>query len=71
MTGFNLGSAMNGGRGRRLHIRILRGDVLVVVVLIVAAAAACVLWPDKAVAAVAIPMAALVAFVAWRSSGLQ
>jgi len=62
---------MNRGRGRRLYIRILRGDVLVVALLIVAAAAACVLWPDKAVAAVAISMAALVAFLAWRSSSPQ
>jgi hypothetical protein len=59
---------MNPGRCRRIHARILRGDVLVVVLLVGAAVAACVRWPDKAVAAIAIPMAVLVAFVMWRSS---
>jgi hypothetical protein len=53
---------------RRRHIRILRGDVLVVVLLVGAAVTACVHWPEKAVAAIAIPMAVLVAFVSWRSS---
>jgi hypothetical protein len=59
---------MNGHRRRRYRIRILRGDVLVVLLLVGAAIAAWVRWPEKAVAAIAIPMAVLVAFVSWRMS---
>jgi fatty acid desaturase len=59
---------MNDRRKRRLRIRILGGDMVMVALLIAAAAAACAYWPQKAVAAIAIPMAALVAFVSWRMS---
>jgi cytochrome c len=46
---------------RRRHIRILRSDVLVAALLVAVAVAACVYWPEKEAAAIAIPVAALVA----------
>jgi hypothetical protein len=59
---------MNRRRRRRyrIHIRILRGDALVVALLMGAAVAACLHWPERTVADIAIPVAGLVAFVTWR-----
>jgi hypothetical protein len=59
---------MNGRRRRRYRIRILRGDVLMVMLLVSASVVACAFCPEKAVADIVIPSAALVAFVAWRIS---
>jgi hypothetical protein len=58
---------MNGHR-RRHRIRIFRTDLLVALLLVGAGIGACVRWPEKVVAAIAIPMAVLVALLAWRSS---
>jgi hypothetical protein len=60
--------AMNRRRRRRPRIRILRGDVLVVVLLLGAAVVAYVVWPEMAVADIAMPMGALIVFVTWRLS---
>jgi len=56
------------GHRRRHRIRIFRSDILVALLLISAAIAACMRWPEKAVAAIAISMAVLIALVSWRSS---
>jgi len=56
------------GRRRRHRIHIFRSDLLLALLLVGGAIAACVHWPEKAVAAIAISIAVLVALVAWRSS---
>jgi hypothetical protein len=61
-------SRMNRRRYRRWRIRILRADLLVVAVLFGGTVAACNLWPEKAVADIAIAAAALVAYISWRIS---
>jgi hypothetical protein len=55
-------------RRRTIHFRILLGDVLVVALLVAALVAAWIHWPQKAIADIAIPLAALVAFAEWRLS---
>jgi hypothetical protein len=60
------GPLKKGSQMARRRIRILRGDVLVVALPVGAAGAAYAHWPKKAVADIAVTMAALVAFVSWR-----
>jgi hypothetical protein len=51
---------------RRITIRIRRADILVASLLLASMIGALYRWPDKILADVAIPIAVLIAFVAWR-----
>jgi hypothetical protein len=53
-------------RHPRISIRIRRGDILVALVLLACMIGALLLWPDKILADVAIPIALLTTFVVWR-----
>ena len=62
-------AAHTGGIRRwcRVHVRFLRGDLLIAVAVFAVMVTSLVRWPDKIFVDVAIPTAILLAFVVWRA----